>query len=305
MGAGVFNSFGDVVLTHTWVSENSSSGAGGGMFNAGGTTALTTSTFSENSASTGGGILNTGWTVSLTRSSVSDNSALFGGGGIATEDGALTVRSSTLSGNTAASQRERWGRSIFNSIFNAPESTVDITNSTMSQNSGAFGGAILNVGTLTVSRSTLTDNAASSGGGIFNGNSDPVVGSATLAAFWIERRECGRELFGGRNGHIPRVQRDGSGLRIRLDGRYQTVADSTAADGIGPLADNGGPTQTMALLSTSPAVDAIPAGALAVDGTTPLCPITSGRWTNEGTSGHGERVATSGRSSGRLRRLAP
>ena len=270
MGAGIFNSGGDVVFAGSSVTENSSSGAGGGMFNAGGTTAITRSAFSQNSASTGGGILNTGGSVSLTRSTVTDNSARFGGGGIATEDGALTVRSSTLSGNTAADPNGGGG-GIFNSIFEAASSTVDIANSTMSQNSGAFGGAIINVGTLTVSRSTLTENSASSGGGIYNGNSDPVVGSATLAAS-INAANAGGNCSGTGTATSHGYNLTGPDCGFASTGD-QTVADNTAAIGIGPLADNGGPTQTMALLSTSPAVDAIPTGAVAVDGTTPLCPV--------------------------------
>ena len=240
------------------------------MFNAGGTTAITRSAFSQNSASTGGGILNTGGSVSLTRSTVTDNSARFGGGGIATEDGALTVRSSTLSGNTAADPNGGGG-GIFNSIFEAASSTVDIANSTMSQNSGAFGGAIINVGTLTVSRSTLTENSASSGGGIYNGNSDPVVGSATLAAS-INAANAGGNCSGTGTATSHGYNLTGPDCGFASTGD-QTVADSTAAIGMGQLADNGGPTQTMALLSTSPAVDAIPTGAVAVDGTTPLCPV--------------------------------
>lgn len=41
----------------------------------------------------------------------------------------------------------------------------------------------------------------------------------------------------------------------------QTVPDTASAIGIGALAHNGGKTQTMALVSGSPAVEAIPVGA--------------------------------------------
>ena len=199
------------------------------------------------------------------------NSVTFNGGGIFDSDGQLAIRSSTLSANSA-SDPNGGGGGIFNGIDVASSSTVDIANSTLSGNSAeAFGGAIINVGTVTLLSSTLSGNSASSGGGIFNGNSGPIVGSASVAASIVAANT------GGNCSGVGTTVSNGFNL-VGADCSFvaagdQTVADTASAIGIGPLANNGGPTRTMALLPDSPAVNAVPLGIVSVDGTIFLCPF--------------------------------
>ena len=103
----------------------------------------------------GGGILNNG-TLTVRGSSLSGNSALYGGG--IYNGGTLTVEGSALSDNSAL----YYGAGI----YNAGQSTVSL--STLSGNAAAHtGGAIYSSGTLTVNLSSLADNSARYQGAAF------------------------------------------------------------------------------------------------------------------------------------------
>jgi hypothetical protein len=168
------------------------------------------------------------------------------GAGIANE-GALTVTNSTLSGNFAG---------IGGGIYNAGILTV--TNSTISGNSASWrGGGIYNIREMTVANSTISGNAAiGEGGGIYNDATATVINS-TLAG---NSADWGGGIYNVSWG--------------TLDYFNTIVANSILGDDVvnldhsssknnwvgtlslGPLADNGGPTQTMALPDGSPAIDA-------------------------------------------------
>lgn len=196
-------------------------------------------------AGLGGGVLNSG-ALTVTNSTLSDNTASAGGGGIYNE-GTLTVADSTLSGNSAPG-----GGGIANATDSNPSS---VTNSTLSGNSAASGGGIGNSGTLTVTNSTLSGNSANTdyGGGIWNG------GKISLTAVIVAKSPSGDDC--GQSG----------GSITITDGRYNidddgscgfsgtSTSDSSTLDAsVGSLADNGGPTQTIALTG-GPAVDVVPA----------------------------------------------
>ena len=220
---------------------------GGGISNYG-TLTLTSSTITGNSANSGGGIFNFG-TASVTNSTFSGNNSPYGGG--IGNSGTLTVTDSTLSGNSAG----YLGGGIINS------GTVTITNSTLSGNSAQFGygGGIWNQGTVNVTNSTFSGNFAyyHEGGGIFVGGGT-LTAKNTIVANSISAGNCGP-----------------SGAAIVSQG-YNLSDDASCSNyftqtgdvnntpaGLDPtgLKANGGPTQTIALLPTSPAVDAIPVSA--------------------------------------------
>jgi CSLREA domain-containing protein len=203
--------------------------AGGGAITAGGTVTVTNSIFAANSAADGGAIFSLGGTVVVSNSTFSGNSTTTDGGGIAS-NGTLTVTNSTFSGNSAS---EGGG------IFNVAGGIVTVTNCTFSGNSasktGGGGGIFNEQGTVTVTNSVL---AASKSGGncateaastIVNNGGDNISDDAT----------CGFGTSTGANG--------------------QTIGDN-----VDPLLDSNGlqndgaPTQTIALQSNSPAIDAIP-----------------------------------------------
>ena len=220
------------------IADGKSDSNGGGIDNAG-TLTVTNCTLSGNSAPQGGGILSEpGGTLTVTNSTLSGNSADYFGGGILNYEGTLTVTNSTLSGNSAGE-----GGGIDNA------GGLWVANSTLSRNSAQFGGGIENGGTLTVTDSTLSGNSASSeGGGI-----DLVGATLTLANTIV----AGNSAPTG-----PDVDGTVASLGYNLIGNSSGGSGFAASDLLGvspllgPLQNNGGPTQTMALLPGSPAIDA-------------------------------------------------
>ncbi len=281
-GAGVYNS-GTLNVTNVTFSDNSADYAGGGIFSTGtlnvtnstfsgnsggygggiaifnGTSAVTNSTFSGNSGGYGGGIANWNGTSAVMNSTFSGNSAISGGGGIANWYGCtLNVTNSTFSGNTAVST----GGGIYNST-----GTVTVTNSTFSGNSATLGGGggIYNfTGTVTVTNGTFSGNSATSGGGIYNSGGTVNVKNSVVANAPAGGNCSGTITNGGGN--------------LQFGGIVANSCDATiptADPRLSALANNGGATQTMALLPDSPAINAAnPAN----------CPTTDQRGVQRGSA---------------------
>jgi len=231
-------------------------GGGGGIFN-NGTLTVSNSTLSGNSSGNsspgggapGGGIYNAG-TATVSNSTFSGNSAIFDGGGIFNAGYSLVISNSTLSGNSAAGG----GGGLNNGPIGIENATATVSNSTFSGNSASFGGGIVSggLGTLTVSNSTFSGNSTTGGG--FGGAYASLGNSATFKNTIVANSPSG-----GNCGAIPN---DG-GYNLDSDkGSFDTCGFSTnnnSLSGVDPmlgaLADNGGPTQTHALLKGSPAID--------------------------------------------------
>ena len=264
-GGGISN-YGIVAINNSTLSGNSTGGSGGGIWNNGTLTidnsklsgnsaidgggiynygvmsilTITNSTLSGNSAndsSSGGGIYNDGATLTIDNSTLSSNFADWSGGGIYNDQaGTVTITNSTLSGNSA---NEEGG-----GIYNDQAGTLTITNSTLSGNSAYYGGGINNSGTLTTTNSTLSGNSAGwSGGGIYNNYTSTLNYTNTIIANSYSGNDCVNDGNIGIN--INNLVEDGS-----------CSASLHADPKLGPLADNGGPTLTFALLSGSLAIDA-------------------------------------------------
>ncbi len=245
------------------ISKGKAINAGGGVYNAG-TLTIINSTVSSSSGSYGGGIYNSG-TLTITNSTILSNSAiLFGGGGI-NNAGTLTITNSTISNNNASTVSEYGGGGIYNrgtlsmmdstlfnnsvssmggGIYNYDYGTTSITNSTLSSNSaGTAGGGIYNTGSLTLINDTFSNGSAPSGGGIVNGGSKILNYSNTIIANSMSGGDCINNGALGTN--TQNLVEDGSCSAI-LSGDPN----------LGSLADNGGFTKTIALLSGSSAIDA-------------------------------------------------
>ena len=257
-GGGIFLERSDTVsVTNSTVSGNTAASAGGGIFlERSDTVSVTNSTVSGNTAaSAGGGIfLERSDTVSVTNSTVSGNTAASAGGGIFLErSDTVSVTNSTVSGNTAASAG--------GGIFLERSDTVSVTNSTVSGNTAPDFGGISSKGgnTLTLSNSTVSGNSATNSyGGIYN----PISGTADLRNTIIAGNSAGSgspDCGGTLTSQGYNLVQDTSGCTIAGD----LTGNITGLDPIlGPLQDNGGPTETHALLLASPvdspAIDAIP-----------------------------------------------
>jgi len=273
-GGGLDNS-GTLTISNSTLSGNTAlvnlggffTGEGGGITNRG-TLAISNSTLSGNTAFTGGAIVN-GGTLTVSNSTLSGNTASAGrgsgntasAGGAIFNGGTLTLSKSTFSGNTAAA-----GAGIAHGFFGA----LTVSNSTFSGNTAAAGGGIAALGYPTQMRPimltnvTLTDNRASRGGGLFVDSfvSPPAVVHNTLIAgnFHGATGTTADDVDGPLNSSGDNnLIGDGTGMTGLVDGVNGNQV-GTAANPIdprlGPLADNGGPTLTRALLPGSPAIDA-------------------------------------------------
>ena len=197
----------------------------------------------------GGGVLNAG-TLSVTDSTFSDNDAsnTRHGGAINNQSGAtLSVLRSTFSGNSASE-----GGAVQN------RGTAIITNSTFSGNSANSGGGLDNIGsgvTATVVNSTFTGNSAGSGGGIYN-----IFGTVTIAntiSVGNSGSPAREDCFNGGGAGASFASLGHNLVGIGTGCPNSGTGDLTTADAkLGPLQDNGGPTFTHELLSSSPAIDA-------------------------------------------------
>jgi CSLREA domain-containing protein len=239
-GGGIYNFSATATIEGSTLDDNSAVfGSGGGIFNAsfGGPTAivsLTASTVSGNSADfVGGGIVNFGAaTMNIAASTLNDNTAAFlGGGGIFNQSfgglaASVTITASTLSGNTAVGD----GGAIYNDDDFGGAATIDITSGTISGNSAtANGGGIFNTGTATFRNTIVAGNTAPTG--------PDVSGAFTSLGYNLIGIGDGSTGFGATGDQVG-------------------TATSPIDPMLGALADNGGPTFTMALLPGSPALNA-------------------------------------------------
>jgi predicted outer membrane repeat protein len=204
-----------------------------------------TITAGQPGGSSGGGVLvDTGGTLALTSSALSDNSARSVGGGLF-NNGTVTVTESTLSGNSSGTG----GGGIYNT------GTLTVIGSTFSGNSAPSGGGIYSTGTLTVTGSTLSGNSASVsvGGGII-ASSLPATLRDTIVAGNL--RGSSPDDISGTVSAASSYNLIGTGGSGGLINGVNHNLVGVANPGLGMLADNGGPTRTIALLSGSPAVGA-------------------------------------------------
>jgi hypothetical protein len=297
-GGGIFNDEGTLMLMNSVITNNQSSGDlpgadGGGIYNSG-TLTLTNSTVSGNTTSTksnagrGGGIANIG-TLTLTNSTVSGNRASWEGGGIVTySNSTLTLTNSTVSGNIVSGSTFSDG----GGLANGPNTRVTLINSTVSGNtSSGLGGGISNWGNqVEIEFCTIYGNKASdNGGGLSigdgqddNGNTVPSKVNIGNSIITGNSAGTGPNISGPLISDGYNLVQDISGATFAANGQQSTdrvVKDLTQVFGANAtLQDNGGPTQTLALLLGSPAIDAIPGSA---------CRITI-----TDLSGHTETITT-------------
>ena len=140
-------------------------------------------------------------------------------------------------------------------IWNYYNGTMTVIDSTVAKNSSgdARGGGIYNIGpTLTVIASTISGN---SGGGIYSGQGDIAALGATIVADNTGGPNCVAYDTGSLYSAGYNLTNDETGSACGFTAATDLVNKNPL---LGPLAANGGPTQTMLPGATSPAADVIP-----------------------------------------------
>jgi hypothetical protein len=193
-----------------------------------------------------GGVGNFG-TLTLSNCTISHNGSAgyFALGGGLVNRGTATLIDCTVSDNSVSGVYGASGAGV----YNFGQGTLTMTNCTISGNSAyaasASGGGLENSGTATLTNCTISGNV---GGGLSNG------GTATLANTIVARNDSdvtgavtseGNNLIGSAHGSSGWISSDRRGTRTHP---LNPVLAS--------LGNYGGPTETMALLPGSPAIDA-------------------------------------------------
>jgi len=210
----------------------------GGAIHAQSPLTITNSTFTDNSSTGNGGAIYSNAPLTIIDSTFSGNSittAISGYGGAVSSDGLATVINSTFYNN---SNNNGFAGALF-----ASSTGSSITNSTFTGNTALTGGAVLGNGDqFTITNTTISGNNADVYGGL------AMTGPSATLSNTIIANSTGGDCY--------------SDVGTALTATNNIVEDDSCSatlsvdPNIGPLADNGGPTQTMALTASSPAIDA-------------------------------------------------
>jgi hypothetical protein len=251
-GGGIRSGNGSLTLIRSSVSGNSANAIGG----------------TNQNGPEGGGIYNNSGALRIVESTISGNTAkaVAGaggttnavGGGIENASGALTVVRSTISGNSAAAS----GSTTFNTaqgggVFNGNSLTTTsvVEGSTITGNvavatgkgTSSQGGGMNTYGaSATISGSTIVRNGAATGANLFDGKVPHVTDTIVAAP------------QGGGANCLAAVESAGYNIEDGASCGFTKVGDHSKTDPMlspAGLADNGGPTPTIALLLGSPAID--------------------------------------------------
>ena len=217
-----------------------------------GTIDISGMTITNGSDGNAGGISNDG-TLTLTDVAVTGNTGITSGGGISSS-GTLNILNSTISGNNA--------RFLGGGIF-VSAGTTNIINSTVSNNSsgnalgGGGAGGIDSAGTLNLTNVTITNNSTASGA---SGGVSVQVGTAATIKNTIVAANVSNTTnpdvsgaFTSQGYNLVGNAGNATGFTQATD---QKGTSATPLDAkLGALANNGGMTDTHALLAGSPAID--------------------------------------------------
>jgi predicted outer membrane repeat protein len=246
-GGGIYAFQGVQLIASTISNNTGQNGSGGGVWSNDVSTNGGSSIVSANTAYMGAGIY--AHTTNLSGITVSDNTSVSGGGGIHSRNDA-TIVNSTIANNSSGNCECRATGGLF-------AGSATVTNSTFSGNFGGFFGyGALYAHDVTLYFNTVVANTAM-----------PTTTRAGGVAFFGSGHMVGNIISGNSSNDVytyPRKTLTGGYNIITTSGFVTLPADTITNCSpssnlhLGPLANNGGPTQTMALLTDSCAINAGP-----------------------------------------------
>jgi predicted outer membrane repeat protein len=269
----IVNDGGDITIVNSNFLENQSAFGGAiDNFN-GGSIDIKKSVFNKNKAHNGGAIYNVGGNLMISDSIFTENSASNQGGAIYTNGATVQINTTSFSENLAVR-----GGAI--SFYGNDNWVMTITSSNFLGNTGVDSGGAMHVwdSEVIVGNSTFSGNYSSYGNTVSNASGGSVsllnitsVNNLGWTDIW------NAEFLGGevalKNSIIASTNSNcaGDGKFINGGNNIQWPGTSCGSDipsvdpKLGTLADNGGPTETIALLEGSPAIDAGNAAVCAAD----------------------------------------
>jgi hypothetical protein len=225
---------------------------GGGVNDAGAVTlardevAFNSATGTGPSAGFGGGIYAPG-ALTVTDSAIFSNQAATGGGGVyfPGNRGLMTLARDLISHNTVMSATGAGGGVA--AIGGRLDADTIVANQIVdsSGNPGGHGGGVVGIGVV-MTGDTITGNTAASGGGVSLTAANQVQGTIIAA------NRGGNCEHGSTAQDFSYNLEDDPGASCGFGGTGDLVGVDPK---LGPLADNGGPTQTIAIPASSPAYD--------------------------------------------------
>ncbi len=270
-GGAINNAGGTVTVTNCAFTNNHAAIIGGALANDNGTLTVTGSTFTGNIAGSfaGGAILSIGTvspaTLTITGSTFTGNQAPQGGAINNNQASTATITGSTFTGNNASA--------VGSAILEISGNTGGLTlvNSTVSGNtSSGSGGTVVSAGlaTTAIAGSTISGNSTTTNngtGGVYAFLGGIVTLTDTISAGNTDTGTGGSPDLFSTTANTPFTGMnniigvgDGTNFTGLTNGVNGNQTGTTAAPlnpQIGPLASNGGPVQTRALLPGSPAID--------------------------------------------------
>jgi hypothetical protein len=257
MGGDIYSAEASLTLSDDLITGGTASALGGGVSDRDGPLVLRNSTVSGNQAGMIAGVDagGPGWAWAIQNSTIAGNTATGYAGGFSGEADQLgTIENSTISGNRA-------GAAAGALLESFPGGHIVVRNSTVAGNVAATEAGGLEVSietnaTATIEGSTIAGNRVESGDGggieVF-GAPQLTIGDSIVAG--NSATGSGPDI----DSHQGAVSTAFSLLGGISSGGFGEAVPGSDLLGVdpqlGPLADNGGPTETMALPPTSPAVN--------------------------------------------------
>ncbi|HEX9924922.1 MAG TPA: choice-of-anchor Q domain-containing protein, partial [Anaerolineae bacterium] len=257
-GAGIMN-LRTLIMTDTLIANNTATVFGGGFANRGGAAVATLNrvVIDDNTAGSDGGGLWNNDELSLNEVTISNNDGDFGGG-LYNETATVTLNRVTINNNVSTTGS---GGGIRNQSAGVIRGTnVTISGNDATGTTSGVGGGIRNISagsTVVLTNTTIASNVADSANGIQNDASMTLINSLVANGSSNCNTSGGTVTDGGNNLD--------SGTTC---GFTQPSSLTNANPFLGPLQDNGGNTETHALLLGSRAVDG---------GSSSACPSTDQR----------------------------